>query len=438
MKANIRMYNIGQLGDCFLITFSSGRSKANVLIDCGAFWKGDKSSQKLNKIVEHIKTDIPNQKLDLLVATHQHNDHMSGFHYAESLFNEIKTDNIFLSWLDNPKDPVAKTIKDDIKKITSNLVSIKHVDNDIIELMDSLIDFNAHGESLTDKATNFLKTKENSTLHYTLPGESYPLPGKLSSKVKVHILGPPKSIPQLKDISASRHETYDPHLKSMREESELFNSIEDFRSGDKIDERVNNLDKQYIKPWSELSSRKEDIFKEYRKYPERNIDHDWKKIASGFALHLDRFTNNTSMVLAFELVESGKFLLFVGDAQTGNWNSWSDVEWVEEDISTDRILENTIFYKVGHHGSHNATQPEIFEKINSPELIAMIPVHKDDPNLKKEKPWKMPAKNLYKRLLEKTQNRVLRMDDEEILDGSNWKKKPRIKKGEYVEVEIEV
>ncbi len=106
-------------------------------------------------------------------------------------------------------------------------------------------------------------------------------------------------------------------------------------------------------------------------------------------------------MLAFELVESGKYLLFVGDAQTGNWNSWDSIEWQDVSVNTDQILENTIFYKVGHHGSHNATQPEVFEKINSPDLMAMIPVHRDDPNLKKKKPWKMPAKQLYKRLMEK-------------------------------------
>lgn len=33
---------------------------------------------------------------------------------------------------------------------------------------------------------------------------------------------------------------------------------------------------------------------------------------------LNNLTNNSSLVLAFELVKAKKVLLFVGDAQTGN------------------------------------------------------------------------------------------------------------------------
>src|SRR5436190_5025038 len=38
-------------------------------------------------------------------------------------------------------------------------------------------------------------------------------------------------------------------------------------------------------------------------------------------------TNNTSLVLAFELLPSRRVLLFPGDAQVGNWLSWQDVRW---------------------------------------------------------------------------------------------------------------
>jgi hypothetical protein len=69
----------------------------------------------------------------------------------------------------------------------------------------------------------------------------------------------------------------------------------------------------------------------------------------------------------------------------------------------------------------------------------MIPVDKADPNIKKDKGWKMPAKNLFKKLKEKTKYRVLRMD-EGFADGcdpvknkdkSKWKDlefKPKVNK----------
>ena len=62
-------------------------------------------------------------------------------------------------------------------------------------------------------------------------------------------------------------------------------------------------------------------------------------------------------MLAIELVASGKVLLFAADAQTGNWLSWSAVKF-KDGAKLDDLLKRTVFYKVGHHASHNATLPE--------------------------------------------------------------------------------
>ena len=59
----------------------------------------------------------------------------------------------------------------------------------------------------------------------------------------------------------------------------------------------------------------------------RRIDAAYMDAAAEFALQLDSATNNTSLVLALELIDSGKVLLFVADAQVGNWLSWQNVQW---------------------------------------------------------------------------------------------------------------
>ncbi|MGC4052835.1 MAG: hypothetical protein QM757_26195 [Paludibaculum sp.] len=68
-------------------------------------------------------------------------------------------------------------------------------------------------------------------------------------------------------------------------------------------------------------------------------------------------TNNASLVLAFELGKGGKVLLFAADAQRGNWASWSKKSWKDgnQTITAKDLLARTVVYKVGHHGSHNAT-----------------------------------------------------------------------------------
>ena len=75
----------------------------------------------------------------------------------------------------------------------------------------------------------------------------------------------------------------------------------------------------------------------------------------------------------------------------------------------ERLLARTVLYKVGHHGSHNATLREHgLELMSNPELVAMIPVDERFANDKKH--WAMPFPGLYQRLEAKTKGRLLRAD----------------------------
>jgi hypothetical protein len=66
---------------------------------------------------------------------------------------------------------------------------------------------------------------------------------------------------------------------------------------------------------------------------------------------LDQQMNNTSLILLFEVF--GKKLLFPGDAQIENWSyAFEDAPDAEK---TRELLADVDVYKVGHHGSLNAT-----------------------------------------------------------------------------------
>jgi glyoxylase-like metal-dependent hydrolase (beta-lactamase superfamily II) len=89
----------------------------------------------------------------------------------------------------------------------------------------------------------------------------------------------------------------------------------------------------------------------------RRIDKEWLYSAERLALDMGDYTNNASLVLAFELGRGGRVLLFAADAQRGNWVSWGSGEWKDggATITARDLLSRTVLYKVGHHGSHNAT-----------------------------------------------------------------------------------
>src|SRR5262245_55490030 len=84
--ANIRMYRLHELGDCFLVTFSHESKSSRVLIDCGSFRNTDDSTKRLQAIVGDIVTEIDGKPLDVVVGTHQHNDHLSAFVHCEKTF----------------------------------------------------------------------------------------------------------------------------------------------------------------------------------------------------------------------------------------------------------------------------------------------------------------------------------------------------------------
>jgi glyoxylase-like metal-dependent hydrolase (beta-lactamase superfamily II) len=50
--------------------------------------------------------------LDVVVATHQHTDHLSGFKQARTEFTAMKMKRLWLAWTEEKGSPLAKQIQD--------------------------------------------------------------------------------------------------------------------------------------------------------------------------------------------------------------------------------------------------------------------------------------------------------------------------------------
>jgi hypothetical protein len=79
---------------------------------------------------------------------------------------------------------------------------------------------------------------------------------------------------------------------------------------------------------------------------------------------LDRQMNNTSLILLLEVGEAK--LLFPGDAQIENWM----YALGQEKFRT--MLSGVNVYKVGHHGSLNATPKTLWRLMNSDRLVSLM------------------------------------------------------------------
>ena len=77
-KARIRMYKVG-FGDCFLLSFLyAADEKRHILIDFGTTKAPAGNPDLMQEIAEDVRAETSGQ-LDVVVATHRHKDHVSGF-----------------------------------------------------------------------------------------------------------------------------------------------------------------------------------------------------------------------------------------------------------------------------------------------------------------------------------------------------------------------
>src|SRR5262245_24959857 len=109
-KLLIRAYNVG-CGDCIYVRVPNAGDGFHILIDCGK--KG--GTELLEEAVRHLKEhtlpsgDAGKKRLDLIVATHRHEDHIKGF--DSDWFKDIQVKNIWLSAVMDPTHPQAGNVR---------------------------------------------------------------------------------------------------------------------------------------------------------------------------------------------------------------------------------------------------------------------------------------------------------------------------------------
>jgi hypothetical protein len=412
-RAKVRMYRQG-LGDCFLITIPRKNGKPfYAVIDCGVILGTADAGTKMTEVVEHIITTTGGH-IDLLAATHEHWDHISGFGQAKDLWTDkkrLKVDQVWLSWAEDKSDPLAKKLRGERNKMKMGLQAaaarMRVAGNvEAADDVSGLLSFFAAAGTTSD-ALDVVKSLSDD-VRYCKP-EDKPVALK-GTNVRVYVLGPPPDEKMLKKYNPS---TKDPETYHMAMNQFLEMVTPTFGGLDleaPFDEQFQiPLTVAQQMPFFQQRYWGEDLDSAEKSQSWRRIDANWLDSSSSLALQLDSATNNTCLVLAFEL-GNGDVLLFAADAQVGNWLSWQNLKWKVEgkEVTGPELLERTIFYKVGHHGSHNATLRELgLEKMTSLKL-AFVPV---DKKMAVKKRWNaMPLNSLMKRLNEKTNDCVVRID----------------------------
>lgn len=447
-SAIVRMYCHG-LGDCFLVRFPDSKTGEpyNVLIDCGVIGVAKNPKSLMEQVARNIR-DACNGHLHLVIVTHEHWDHVSGFseQQAQSVFDEIQIDQVWYAWTEDPSprnklgNKLRREREAKVRAVRQAAIALHGMAEplavDRAQRISSLLSFFGYdstedvaatlaadvsgGIGKTRAAFDYLSKRSGVNVRYCRPADA---PVMLAGgAVRAYVLGPPEDEGLIKRSAPSKagREVYEISADLFMDE-QLETAFE--RLSGVVGSDVENCPFETafqvdMASSASLSPQLLELKAEtWDKEPWRQIESDWTAMAESLALNLDQHTNNTCLVIAFEIVATGQVLLFAADAQVGNWLSWQDVKWTlnselakrEQEVTGPDLLARTVFYKVGHHGSHNATLREFgLEQMTSKDLIAFVPVDKSQ--AEKNRWHEMPFKPLMSRLKEKTAGRVVRAD----------------------------
>lgn len=332
----IRAYNVG-CGDCIYVRIPGADGGFNMLIDCGK--KGN--DELLKKAVDHLRTELPagskagTKRLDLIVATHRHEDHIKGF--DPQLFDKIQVKNIWLSVAMDPNHPQAKGVNS-LRAFATD--AMRTLANSGMALSDE-VEMLAATYGVSNDAADKL-------LLETLPAANGIAPRFVHSGMK-HDLALPKDT--------------DIHILAPEEDidgfylgEELDATLKGFRgiSGSLVPRSTGSAGASGSTPQPASISATD-----FRVLQSRMLSN-----GLAFAAKESSIQNNLSVVLL--IVWRKRRLLFVGDAEwdgefkerkhNGSWN----VMW--EKHRKTHLKEPVDFLKIGHHGSINATPPPLSEQ----------------------------------------------------------------------------
>ena len=370
----IRTYQVG-FGDCFLLSFKYPKRARHVLIDFGSTGipnpkkkraaktkkvapprakKSVKPSDHMRLIAEDIAAVCGKDGLTAVIATHRHADHISGFgtdsrtERSGEVIRDLAPRLVLQPWTEDPDARKnAKTATRDSsrspKTFVASLANMNAIAQQAADLalkppswmslwLQRELHFlgmdNIANRSAIDNLIAMGKRRGATAVwahHGSKSGLERLLPG-----VKVHVLGPP-NLEQSEKIRKMRSRDPDQFWQ-------LVSNSDPFAAGGDP---------------ATPSSRT-------RRYPTVPLEARWfrdrlRRLTGQQVLEivrtLDQQMNNTSLILLFEVF--GKRLLFPGDAQIENWSY--ALEDAPDAKHTRKLLAGVDVYKVGHHGSRNAT-----------------------------------------------------------------------------------
>jgi hypothetical protein len=364
------MYQVG-FGDCFLLTFEyprelpDGRRERHMLVDFGTTRLpagAPRLADTANLILEHT-----NSELDVLVVTHRHKDHLQGFGEAESgpLTEKLEPKLVMRPWTDDPKAAAdAEAPRGRSSDGRRRLLAGIQAGQELAAAIDQLarkdaqrLDMRTAEGKLAAEAEDQVKNAEAIARLDGLAKKSRGIYASFGSNVSFEdfipgvscdVLGPPTI--KESDGTVLKQRAKDP--------GEFWLDTIESAAASGVAEMTANEEKQWdllTEPGGLGSAR----------WLLENLTSQQQATLLRLVRTVDDVLNNTSLILLLT-VGGSRRLLFPGDAQIENWSFALNKAKENDGRALKEKLAEVDLYKVGHHGSKNATPKTLFGFWNEP------------------------------------------------------------------------
>jgi hypothetical protein len=374
----IRTYNVG-FGDCFLLKFDYGKSQRRILIDYGstaapARAAADYMLRVAKDIREQCRNADGTAKLHGVVVTHRHRDHLSGFATGGvgtgKIIASLQPDVVVQPWTEDPN------AKPDAKAAASGFYTAGKPSPAALraQYVSALADMHAvaeavHREALSDThrfgvrtqrelaflgddnglpnrsaVVNLMEMGRKGRAAYVHCGSKSGLDAVLPG-VDVQVLGPP-DLTQTQTILKERarypneywHLAFSQYRTFWRTQALAADGAAQPGAGKPLFPNAATFGP-------------EDVPANLRWFVRRAQRLRGAQLLD-LVHSLDDAMNNTSVILLFRV--GGEAVLFPGDAQIENWS------YALAQPALRKLLAEVTVYKVGHHGSLNATPKSLW------------------------------------------------------------------------------
>lgn len=350
-RVRIRMYQVG-FGDCFLMSLEydkplpDGRAERHILIDYGSTRSAREGRAKgrMSEVAQLIAQHT-NGVLDAIILSHRHKDHITGFsdNTGATTIKDLKPKLVLRPWTEDPALPAgadgSPLAPDSAAPIGSGSAKFARSLADAQDAASRLSTAPGLHPGLKEDAEEQLKNADAIALLDELsadgrgrylfagadPNTTTVLPG-----LTITVLGPP-TIEQDNRVENQRED--DPAYWMLALHASLHDAATAANEGGTAAARTIPVGPGPVR------------------WLIGHLAHQKTHSVTRLVRKLDDALNNTSLNL---LLEVGSLsMLFPGDAQIENW------QYTLDRLTDDPVLKNKLtaidLYKVGHHGSRNAT-----------------------------------------------------------------------------------